>query len=1040
MSGGIRLAPLLTEIKVNIDNFKSDMDKAASIGANGAKRISDQMKNVTNAGESMNKVGKTLTTNLTVPIIAAGTASAKMAMDFESDFAKVSTLLQGSASDYAAYKSDIMQGSNDMKISVGDYSDAVYQAISASVDQKDAVQFTNEAIKLAKGGFTSATNAVDILTTAINGYNLSTDDTTRISDLLITTQNKGKTTVDALASSMGKVIPVAAQANFGIEELSTAYAVLTKNGIQTAESGTYIKAMLSEITKSGSAADTTLRKLTGKGFAELKSQGMSTTDILGMLSDAAEENGMTLKDMFGSVEAGSGALVLAKQDGEEYNQILKDMENSAGATQTAFEKIDATPAERLSGTINEIKNAGIKLGESFIPIIEKVSDKISGLAEWFSNLDESQQENIITWGALLAGIGPVLHLIGGGISNFVTLKSAISGISGAIGNVGGASGLLGGLSGVSGLAGPVALGIAGIATAAYTYHEYGQMMNRSVIESKEEMSLMEQALAFLNGTEVKSREELEALGLVYKDFGENISPEFQQAVEEATNKVNDFSFFLNQINFDGVLDESEIEEFNYRVETMCNSAIETINSKKEETTKSLSELFMVDDGTLDENEQILINFFNRTYEESTSEVNRLKEEIYAIKQQALNENGELNEQEIADIESKLSRIEQLELESLGATQEEMLYAKNEFATRVATMDAEGASQLLQQKATQIDEEIVQITAGYDTQIQLLQSKLGEMTVEERAAAEEQITQLQADKEAKIQEQRDLYDSFLQIVQEKNPELLSAIDEGSGQILTNEGIKNKERIRNLSSTYDGLEKVTESGVHELYNKITGENQKVAIAVDQKTGEIVGYWDSSKVKTIAITDEAAGAVEAMHDRQSKALDGVGRSVDGYTQKESQVSSASGAMSGAMDKVSDAANGTSDSITDLNGNPIDIKDNGDEASANLNGVTDSVKSIPDEKNVFVNVIRNFFDRITGSNGAFYNGLDYVPFDGFTATLHKGERVLTAEENKRYAATGGGASIDYDRMERMMVRAVSQLNIKYNEREVARIVREVV
>lgn len=1040
MSGGIRLAPLLTEIKVNIDNFKSDMDKAASISANGAKRISDQMKNVTNAGESMNKVGKTLTTNLTVPIIAAGTATAKMAMDFESDFAKVSTLLQGSASDYAAYKSDIMQGSNDMKTSVGDYSDAVYQAISASVDQKDAVQFTNEAIKLAKGGFTSATNAVDILTTAINGYNLSADDTTRISDLLITTQNKGKTTVDALASSMGNVIPVAAQANFGIEELSTAYAVLTKNGIQTAESGTYIKAMLSEITKSGSTADTTLRKLTGKGFAELKSEGMSTTDILGMLSDAAEENGMTLKDMFGSVEAGSGALVLAKQDGEEYNQILKDMENSAGATQTAFEKIDATPAERLSGAINEIKNASIKLGESFIPIIEKVSDKISGLAEWFSNLDESQQENIITWGALLAGIGPVLHLIGGGISNFVTLKSAISGISGAIGNVGGASGLLGGLSGVSGLAGPVALGIAGIATAAYTYHEYGQMMNRSVIESKEEMSLMEQALAFLNGTEVKSREELEALGLVYKDFGENISPEFQRAVEEATNKVNDFSFFLNQINFDGVLDESEIEEFNYRVETMCNSAIETINSKKEETTKSLSELFMVDDGTLDENEQILINFFNRTYEESTSEVNRLKEEIYAIKQQALNENRELNEQEIADIESKLSRIEQLELESLGATQEEMLYAKNEFATRVATMDAEGASQLLQQKATQIDEEIVQITAGYDTQIQLLQSKLGEMTAEERVAAEEQITQLQADKEAKIQEQRDLYDSFLQIVQEKNPELLSAIDEGSGQILTNEGIKNKERIRNLSSTYDGLEKVTESGVHELYNKITRENQKVAIAVDQKTGEIVGYWDSSKGKTIAITDEAAGAVEAMHDRQSKALDGVGRSVDGYTQKESQVSSASGAMSGAMDKVSDAANGTSDSITDLNGNPIDIKDNGDEASANLNGVTDSVKSIPDEKNVFVNVIRNFFDRITGSNGAFYNGLDYVPFDGFTATLHKGERVLTAEENKRYAATGGGASIDYDRMERMMVRAVSQLNIKYNEREVARIVREVV
>lgn len=1039
MSGGIRLAPLLTEIKVNIDNFKSDMDKAASIGANGAKKITDQMKNVTKAGESMNKIGNALTMHLTVPIIAAGTASAKMAIDFESDFAKVSTLLEGSAADYAVYKSDIMKGSNDMKTSVGDYSEAVYQAISASVNQKDAVQFTNEAIQLAKGGFTSATNAVDILTTAINGYNLSADDTTRISDLLITTQNKGKTTVDALASSMGKVIPVAAQANFGIEELSTAYAVLTKNGIQTAEAGTYIKAMLSEITKSGSTADTTLRQLTGKGFAELKSEGMATTDILGLLSNAAEENGMTLKDMFGSVEAGSGALVLAKQNGEEYDQILKDMEHSAGATQSAFAKMDATPAEKLAGSINKIKNAGIKLGESFIPVIEKVSDKISGLAEWFSNLDESQKENIITWGVLLAGIGPVLQLISGGISNFVTLKSAIAGVSGAIGNVGGASGLLGGLSGVSGLAGPVALGIAGIATAAYTYHEYGQMMNRSVIESKEELSLMERALAYLNGTEIKSREELEALGLVHKDFGENISPEFQQAVEDASNKINDFSFFLNQINFDGVLNESEIEEFDYRVESMCNNAIETINSKKEETTQSLSELFMVD-GILDENEQILLDFFNRTYEESTSEVNRLKEEIYTIKQQALEEGRSLNEQEIADIESKLSRISQLELESLGGTQEEILYAKNEFATRVATMDAESASQLLQQKATQIDEEIVQIQAAYDTKIQMLESNLDDMDEKTRVAAEKEIAHLREDKETKVQEQRELYQSYLDIIEKSNPELLAAVDKGSGQILTNEGLKNKERISALSNTYDGLNQITESGCYELYNKITQSNQKVAVAVDQKTGEIVGYWDSARGKTIAITDDAAAVVEAMRNRQVQSLDDVGSAVDGYSGKGEAISLASGLMAEALESVSVAADGTSDSITDLNGNPVEVHTNKEEAVSQLDGITNSVNAIPAYKAITV-AISTAGTALSAIAGMFhYNGLDYVPYDGYTATLHKGERILTAEENKSYTVNGPGTNIDYDRMERMMIRAVSQLSIKYNEREVARVVREVV
>lgn len=1036
MSGGIKLAPLLTEIKVNIDQFKSDMDKASSIGVSGAKRISDQMKDVTKAGESLSKVGKNLTTHVTLPLIAAGTASAKMAMDFESDFAKVSTLLEGSAQDYALYKDSIIKGSTDMKTSVRDYSDAVYQAISASVDQKDAVQFTNDAIKLAKGGFTSAANSVDILTTAINGYNLSADDATRISDLLITTQNKGKTTVDELAGSMGKVIPVASQANFGIEELSTSYAVLTKNGIQTAEAGTYIKAMLSEITKSGSATDTMLRELTGKGFAELKSEGMATTDILKMLSDAAEADGKTLKDMFSSVEAGSGALVLAKNNGEEYNQILNDMKYSAGATQEAFEKIDATPAERLAGSINKMKNAGIELGQSFIPIIEKVSDRISGLADWFSGLDESQQENIITWGVMLAGIGPVFQLIGGGITNFVKLKSAIGGVSEAIGKTGGAAGLLGSLSGISGIAGPVALGIAGIATAAYSYHEYGQMMNRSVIESKEEMSLMERALAYLNGTEAKSREELEALGLVYKDFGENISPEFQRAVEDATNKVNDFSIFLNEINLNGVLDQSEIEEFDYRVESMCNSAIETINSKKEETTKSLSELFMADSETLSESEQILIDFFNRTYDNSISEIDRIEQDICNIKQEAIDERGYLNEKERAQIEEHWKEISRIELEALGSTQEEIMYAKNEFSARVATIDAESASQLLQQKAAQIDEEIIQIQAGYDTKIQMLQEALSSEDEAVRSAAAEQIAQLEADKETKIQNQRDLYDEYLAIIEEKNPEILSAIDKGSGQILTNEGVANKKRIDNLSITYDGLEKVTESGTYELYNKITQSNQKVAIAVDQKTGEIVGYWDSSKGRIVAITDEAANTVEQMRDRQVKSLGDVEDAVDGYTDKQGQVQSASEAMSGSLNRVSDAADGTSSSITDLNGNPIEIKDNSNEAVTRLNNVTDSVNNIPPVKNVLINIVRNIAESVSGWFD--YNGLDYVPYDGYTATLHKGERVLTAEENKTYSS-GRNADIDYDRIEQSMIKAVSQLSIKYDEREVARVVREV-
>lgn len=51
------------------------------------------------------------------------------------------------------------------------------------------------------------------------------------------------------------------------------------------------------------------------------------------------------------------------------------------------------------------------------------------------------------------------------------------------------------------------------------------------------------------------------------------------------------------------------------------------------------------------------------------------------------------------------------------------------------------------------------------------------------------------------------------------------------------------------------------------------------------------------------------------------------------------------------------------------------------------------------FSNFVLNIKAEVT-ANGSHKNGLDYVPFDGYMAELHKGERVLTAEEASAYRA----------------------------------------
>ena len=339
------------------------------------------------------------------------TSSVDIGASFETALAKVSTIADTSKVSVGDLNKQILDTSGSMGVAAADIAEAAYQAISAGQDTANAVAFAGQASKLAAAGFTSSSSAVDILTTALNAYGLSADQATHVSDVLLTTQNLGKTSVDELSSSMGKVIPLAAAYGVTVENLSSGLAVMTANGIATAEATTYTKSMLNELGDAGSTVGKILQKQTGKSFAQLNAEGKSLGDVLQILYQSVGGSSTAFAGLWSSVEAGTGALSLASGGAEHFNDVLSQMQNSAGATETAYETMTDTFRHKVETMQTAAQNFGITLYDS-------LESSLSDATQWGTDCLTQLTTALSEGGpeAMLQAAGQILSDLAAGIA------------------------------------------------------------------------------------------------------------------------------------------------------------------------------------------------------------------------------------------------------------------------------------------------------------------------------------------------------------------------------------------------------------------------------------------------------------------------------------------------------------------------------------------------------------------------------------------------------------------------------------------------
>ena len=414
----------------------TDLGDALRDAGGSATELGDVQNGIDEVGNSATTTGKLIRTHLISDTVMKGlkqlgsvlkntaVSAVSGAISNEEAFAKASTLLTGN--NLEKYLEGLIDISNRTGVTFKDLAESMYSSLSAGVDQENVLEFIENSVKLAKGGFTETAAAIDVVTTAINAYHMEMEDATHIQDVLITTQNKGKTTVDELAHNMGKIIPTAKSVNIEFDQLGAMFATVTANGVATEEATTYLNGMINELGSSGSTAEKAMMAATagtalaGKKFSEISAMGYDVTYVLALMSDEAAKSGKSLADMFSSSEASKAAnILISNMDGFKHN--IEAMADSMGAAATAADIMMDTTAEKVQVAKNQIDNLTTSIAQSLLPVIGEAAQEIS------EALDESNiKETAKDIGEFVSGTLSML------LKNIKLIGSAVAGVTSGV--------------------------------------------------------------------------------------------------------------------------------------------------------------------------------------------------------------------------------------------------------------------------------------------------------------------------------------------------------------------------------------------------------------------------------------------------------------------------------------------------------------------------------------------------------------------------------------------------------------------------------
>lgn len=446
------LGSIYSEIRLRMDKLNGDIAKAKAqlatasgfidqMAQDTAKRFNDRMKSVS---DTLQGVGLAVT-GVGVGITAALGKAVTTTANFDKEMSRVRALSGATEADFQKLRQAAIQlgASSVYSASQAAQGMSILAAAGFKTNQiLDAMPGILDAAAASGEDFATVT---DIMVSAMSGFGLQARDMSHIADVLAAAANASNISIGDLGYTFKYIAPVAKSAGQSLETMAAAAAILGNNGIKAEQAGTTLRMALIRLADPPKEAQKWLERL-GVQTQDASGKMLPLANIIGQLQQkfkglSQAQQLQAASTIFGA-ESMSGMMALIQAGPEPLNKLTQEFQKADGTAKRMAEDMQNNLAGAWTRFLSALESAAIAIGDQLTPTIQKITEVLTQLVQWFNSLPAPVQQ-FVAVGLALVGVlallaGPLLLLIGflpSIAAGAGLVSSAMAGLGAALGPV-----------------------------------------------------------------------------------------------------------------------------------------------------------------------------------------------------------------------------------------------------------------------------------------------------------------------------------------------------------------------------------------------------------------------------------------------------------------------------------------------------------------------------------------------------------------------------------------------------------------------------